>query len=134
VVARILGPGPNAKHGFFSFEPDAQWQVEQGQRIYRESNRCIAYIGEWHTHPFAAPRPSWTDEKAADQISGDPDFRSPEPLSLIVGRRWRAKRDPDPTDSLMVYSWRDDQFEPLEVLRCTLDGSLTGGASRTHHH
>ncbi len=25
VVAHVLGPGPEAKHGFSSFEPDAEW-------------------------------------------------------------------------------------------------------------
>ena len=131
VVAQVLGPGPNAKHGFFSFEPDFEWQVEQGRRIYHQSNRCVTYIGDWHTHPFAPPRPSWTDEKAASQISEDPDFRAPEALSLIVGRIWRARRDSDPIDSLMIYSWRDDRFEPLEIIRCTLDSRFLAGPQKT---
>jgi integrative and conjugative element protein (TIGR02256 family) len=124
VIARVLGPGLNAKHGFFSFEPDSEWQVEEGRRIYRESNRCVAYIGDWHTHPFASPRPSWTDRKAAKQIAEDPDFRAPEPLSLIVGRSWRSvgrsSRSGDrhrdvALDSQVVYVWRDDELDPLDI-------------------
>lgn len=117
VVAQILGPGPNAKHGFFSFEPDFEWQVEQGRRIYNSSNRCIAYIGDWHTHPFAAPSPSWTDRNAAKQISEDADFRAPEPLSLIIGRSWRVSRSSDSSfNSLLVYAWRSGDFERLDTI------------------
>jgi integrative and conjugative element protein (TIGR02256 family) len=122
VVARILGPGPNARHGFFSFEPDSEWQVEHGHRIYRESDRCVAYLGDWHTHPFAPPIPSWTDRKAGRQISEDRDFRAPEPLSLIVGSRWRSRRHPAGLDSLVVYAWRNNNFQPLELFTCNLDG------------
>jgi len=122
VIARALGPGPNAKHGFFSFEPDYEWQVEHGRRIYRESNRCVAYIGDWHTHPFASPRPSWTDRKAARQIAEDPDFRAPEPLSLILGRSWRAgdRHREVALDSLMVYVWRNVELEILDIEPCAI--------------
>lgn len=117
VVAQILGPGPNAKHGFFSFEPDFEWQVEQGRRIYKSSNRCIAYIGDWHTHPFASPSPSWTDRKAAKQISEDSGFRAPEPLSLIIGRSWRGSRNSDNVfNSLLIYAWRSDHFERMDTI------------------
>ncbi|HYQ79107.1 MAG TPA: Mov34/MPN/PAD-1 family protein [Solirubrobacterales bacterium] len=122
VIARVLGPGPNAKHGFFSFEPDYEWQVGQGRRIYRESSRCVAYIGDWHTHPFASPRPSWTDRKAAKQIAEDPDFRAREPLSLIVGRGWRSGNDHRTValDSLVVYVWRNGDLEPLDLEPCDI--------------
>jgi integrative and conjugative element protein (TIGR02256 family) len=124
VVAQILGPGPNAKHGFFSFEPDFEWQVEQGRRIYNSSNRCVAYIGDWHTHPFAAPSPSWTDRRAAKQISEDSGFRAPEPLSLIIGRSWRVSRSSDNSfNSLLVYAWRSGDFERLDTISWKLTTS-----------
>lgn len=101
VIAVTLGPGPNAKHGLSSFEPDAAWQLEEGKRIYVESGRTISYVGEWHTHPRGAPRPSRQDRKTAEQLATDPGFRAPHLLYAIAGKRplrgggWR----------LDIYQW-----------------------------
>lgn len=107
VVMRVLGPGPRAKHRLHSFEPDGAWQREQGARIYRESGRTIAFIGDWHTHPLGGHKPSPQDEVAARVIAGDPLFRAPEPLSAIVARRQRV---------LGVYTWINGSFHEMDVL------------------
>jgi integrative and conjugative element protein (TIGR02256 family) len=127
VVAAVLGPGPNAKHGFRSFEPDGEWQVAEGRRIYRESGRRIAYIGDWHTHPFAVPRPSTQDRSAVLSIADDPDFRAPNPLSAIIGAGWIEwlRR----SDVLMVYAWGGEHLHPMEIRPCRLDDSLLAGLS-----
>jgi integrative and conjugative element protein (TIGR02256 family) len=99
VVDRVLGPGPRAKHGFASFEPDAEWQGQEGARIYRESRRTVAYLGDWHTHPRGKPYPSSQDSQTAKQIAEDTDFRISRPLYAVLGRtfwdiagrRWRLK-------------------------------------------
>ena len=36
VIEQVLGPGPNAGHGLSHFEPDAKWQLGEGERIYAE--------------------------------------------------------------------------------------------------
>lgn len=116
VVARALGPGPGAHHGFRSFEPDATWQVEQGRRIYRGSGRTIAYIGDWHSHPIGALAPSAQDRGAVEIIATDAGFRAPEPLSALVAGTlggWRPSR-------LAVYLWRDQQFEQMQLIECRL--------------
>ncbi len=110
VVRRILGPGPHARHGFSHFEPDHNWQGEEGRRIYEESKRTVAYVGDWHTHPRGAPRPSAQDRKTMAAIANDKDFRSPQPLSLILGRsRFRRRRE------LHVYIWNGTTLEPIKV-------------------
>ena len=92
VIDRILGPGPDAKHRFASFEPDAKWQGREGARIYCESGRTVAYLGDWHTHPRSSPYPSGQDRMTARQIAEDPDFRMSRPLYAILGRTLRAPR------------------------------------------
>jgi integrative and conjugative element protein (TIGR02256 family) len=123
VVAKVLGPGPKARHGCRFFEPDATWQQGEGERIYRESGRRVAYIGEWHTHPLGAPTPSELDRETAQMIAEEPDFRSPRPLSAIVGRRWVDHlRGARPT--LVVYVWAEDRFEEMALERCRVDRLL----------
>jgi len=108
VVSRILGPGPNARHGLSHFEPDHKWQGTEGRRIYNESNRSVAYVGDWHTHPRGAARPSAQDKKTMASIAKDRDFRTPHPLSLIVGRPTRRSR------TLRIYVWNGKMLEPID--------------------
>jgi integrative and conjugative element protein (TIGR02256 family) len=117
VVATVIGPGPRAKHGLWSFEPDGPWQAHEGARIYAESNRTIAYVGDWHTHPRGAPRPSRTDSATMRSIANDPAFRRPEPLSLIAGRCWipRSRRW-----RIVVYQHLDGSLKPTLLLPCDL--------------
>jgi integrative and conjugative element protein (TIGR02256 family) len=109
VVARVVGPGPNARHGVRWFEPDTAWQVVQGRRIYAESGRTIAYLGDWHTHPFGAPRPSSQDAETAKLIARDARFRAPTPLYAILGRSVRSLASLRPW-RLVIYEWHDGRF------------------------
>lgn len=86
---QVLGPGPNARHGWSYFEPEGQWQVARGREIYRASGRTIAYLGDWHTHPHGSAVPSARDRQTALDIATDTVFRAPEPLYGIVARSLR---------------------------------------------
>lgn len=113
VVHRVLGPGPNAKHGLSSFEPDAAWQAEEGKRIYSESGRTTAYVGDWHSHPRGGAQPSKQDIDTMEDIANDPDFRSPEPLSAIaVGPGYFRRRL---SWDLNVFVWNGQNLVPTEV-------------------
>jgi integrative and conjugative element protein (TIGR02256 family) len=113
VIDRMLGPGPKAKHGFASFEPDSEWQAREGARIYHDTGRTVAYIGDWHTHPHGNPYPSGQDRRTVEAIANDTDFRIQNPLYAILGRslrdirarRWR----------LVMYVWNGESLEPIEV-------------------
>jgi integrative and conjugative element protein (TIGR02256 family) len=118
VIASVLGPGPSARHGLRSFEPDAEWQNEQGRRHYRESGRTIAYLGDWHSHPHGGATPSDQDRETAEMIATDPAFRTPQPLYAIASKPWRALRLR--AWQLTVYEWTGEQFVPLDVEACEL--------------
>jgi integrative and conjugative element protein (TIGR02256 family) len=117
VIASVLGPGPNAKHRLSSFEPDAAWQNEIGQDIYRWSGRTITYLGDWHTHPRSTPSPSGQDRRTVAMIASDPRFRAPTPLYAIIGRARRRRRR---RWCLALWEWRDGHLTPLNLELCDL--------------
>lgn len=51
------------------------------------------YLGEWHSHPWAAPVPSGNDGMQMERIANSPEYRCPEPVLLVVGGNpWDAWR------------------------------------------
>lgn len=126
VVAQALGPGPEAKHGLRSFEPDGPWQSTEGQRIYAETARCVAYIGDWHTHPIGPPRPSSQDHRAARLIAEDQAFRAPNPLSAIFGWTFDGR-----ARLFSVFLWKCDRLELMEVGSCLLEDFYSGASGQT---
>lgn len=113
VVARVLGPGPLARHGYRSFEPDGEWQQREGERLYRESGRRVAYLGDWHTHPLGSPKPSPQDLKTVAAIAADDAFRAPEPLYAIAAKPWY--RGGAGRWQLRMMQWRDGRLGRLQV-------------------
>lgn len=50
------------------------------------------YLGEWHYHPNASPKPSGLDLKTMLNLSKNEELHCPEPILLIVGgspSNWR---------------------------------------------
>jgi hypothetical protein len=43
------------------------------------------YLGEWHSHPGAAPDPSGNDINEMRSISRDPTYDCPKPIMIIAG-------------------------------------------------
>lgn len=43
------------------------------------------YLGEWHYHPNASPKPSALDLKTMVNLSKDEDLGCPEPILLVIG-------------------------------------------------
>ncbi len=53
-------------------------------RLWDATDGRVTFLGDWHTHPGGAARPSARDETAAADIAGDADFKTPKPLIGIV--------------------------------------------------
>lgn len=86
VVQQLTGPGPDAEHSEFGFEPDGPWQREELDRTYRASDGTTTYLGDWHLHPGSGARsPSHRDLKTARLIARHKPARLPQPLTLIAG-------------------------------------------------
>jgi integrative and conjugative element protein (TIGR02256 family) len=100
LVSDLVGAGPSARRESHRFEPDGAWQRKQIADLYRSSGRTLAYLGDWHSHPFDGDA-SRLDRATARRIAKTPAARCPHPVMLIVvcsGGRWelRAYR----------YAWR----------------------------
>jgi len=85
VVTDVVGPGPNASHARASFVPDHGYHDGEIARLYAESGRRHAYLGDWHSHPGGSCALSRTDRRTLRRIATTAEARAPEPLMLIVG-------------------------------------------------
>lgn len=87
VITTCIGPGPRAERGRTWFHPDHDWQLDQLASAYVASNRTTTYIGDWHTHPGGAPRPSRRDRRTLRAVRRSVGARANWPLMLILGPR-----------------------------------------------
>ena len=87
VVACAFGPGPKARHGFRSFEPDPETTRRLIASVWDSSEGRYRFLGSWHTHPGGPPVPSPTDEQTASDLSDQPGVLLPRPLLLIQATR-----------------------------------------------
>jgi integrative and conjugative element protein (TIGR02256 family) len=53
--------------------------------LFRRWRQQEYYLGEWHSHPGAAPTPSGTDATQLKLFARAADYHCPEPILLIVG-------------------------------------------------
>jgi integrative and conjugative element protein (TIGR02256 family) len=94
VITAMIGPGPNASHGRFHFEPDQSWQLDAIAEHYEASARRETYLGDWHSHPNATSgEVSAVDRRVLKAIITAPEARCREPLmALFYGdpSRWRV--------------------------------------------
>jgi integrative and conjugative element protein (TIGR02256 family) len=61
VVERITEPGVGDRFGRFFFDRCRKRAQKAVDRAWEESSGKLIYVGEWHTHPEAHPRPSGRD-------------------------------------------------------------------------
>lgn len=84
VVDQVIGPGPNARHERYRFEPDIHWQHAQIADHYYATGGTSTYLGGWHSHPEATHgRLSSIDRKALRTIISEPEAQCPKPLMVI---------------------------------------------------
>jgi integrative and conjugative element protein (TIGR02256 family) len=91
VVTHIIGPGPKAEFGKEDFQPDADFQHSEIDRIYQASGRRDAFLGDWHTHPHTTPFLSRRDRAAIRKVAKHPMSHQPHPIMAILagGDPWR---------------------------------------------
>lgn len=85
VVSAIVGPGPRARHGIRSFEPDAEWQRAEVALRYEAAGRRLHYLGDWHTHPGGIPTLSRLDRSTLHQTARYGPARCPLPVMAVFG-------------------------------------------------
>jgi len=85
VITDAIDAGDNAKHTEHSFLPDQDYQLNEFQRIYYESNGSKLYLGDWHTHPNNLPNLSLQDKKTLVKSATTPESGNPNPIMMILG-------------------------------------------------
>jgi integrative and conjugative element protein (TIGR02256 family) len=55
------------------------------EKIYKESDGKLVYLGEWHTHPNGNPEYSSTDEYTMVGIADNRDIKTLNPILFIGG-------------------------------------------------
>lgn len=81
-ISDASGPPRDSKSGSTWFYRGVQGLQAWLRRLW--TGNCY-YLGEWHFHPRAQPKPSETDVNQIREISCSAAYQCPEPLLIIVG-------------------------------------------------
>lgn len=84
VVTTIVGPGRNAIHRPWSFDPDQDWHERALAKVYADSGRKVQYLGDWHSHPNGRASLSPHDKDALKLIASFAPARNSEPIMLVI--------------------------------------------------
>lgn len=84
VITDTIPAGPRAERRKRRFVPDGEWQQTRLTDTYKRSHRITTYLGDWHSHPFGHPRPSWVDRKTFARVAASEDSGTRFPLMLIL--------------------------------------------------
>ncbi|MFB9047280.1 Mov34/MPN/PAD-1 family protein [Sphingobium indicum] len=80
IVTGLVGPGPKALHGRYTFLPDHPWQIARIREAFDASEGDLDYLGDWHTHPDGVAQMSEMDCKTLSRI----ERRVKSPLMMIA--------------------------------------------------
>ena len=87
IITDISFPYPSDRKGRFRFSRKSAGHQEYMDKLWEESGRTKAYLGEWHTHDQYYPTPSIIDRNTWKRISKrDNNFE--QCFFLIVGRKY----------------------------------------------
>lgn len=84
-VIRATGPGPNAEQSAYRFSRDVDYVQSELEQAAGELGERGAYVGEWHSHLVADPRPSTTDIDSLCGIADEPGYLTRCPIMIIAG-------------------------------------------------
>lgn len=63
-IEQATGPRPSDRRTPLSFIPNRLAERSEIRRLFKKG---LHYVGDWHTHPEAKPRPSSTDERSINE-------------------------------------------------------------------
>ena len=84
-VLEVTDAGPNAVERATQFERDCDYCQTRVDDAARRLGARGQYVGEWHSHLEAKPRPSPRDIESLVGIAGAPNYLTDEPVMLIAG-------------------------------------------------
>jgi integrative and conjugative element protein (TIGR02256 family) len=84
-ITHASGPGPRARRTRYSFARDTPFCQRFLDEVAIGTGSHVDYVGEWHKHHEAVPRPSWRDVRTAAEIADNPDYHVRLCLLLIIG-------------------------------------------------
>jgi len=84
IITNVGIPTNNDKQGPLSFIRNKQQAQELTDFAWHESNGEVNHIGEWHSHIFPSPMPSWVDRSDMKRSYDDGEFVFDHFFSLIV--------------------------------------------------
>lgn len=113
VISNVIRPPSDSRAGRAWFRRGVVGLNSILNRLWR--GRRGYYIGEWHSHPSADPRPSPADCAQMAQIAVSDSYNCPEPILVIIGggpdREWEFGTFVFPRSNL------DKNSEPIEMAR-----------------
>lgn len=83
VVTHASSCGPNAKRSRNSIVFDTTYCNKFISEFFTQSNGCLTYIGDWHSHVEPILIPSYTDKKQIAMIANDVNACLSTPIMLI---------------------------------------------------
>ncbi|KQW23199.1 hypothetical protein ASC80_07870 [Afipia sp. Root123D2] len=83
-IVTATGPRSRDRRGRFSFWPH---RASEQKEIFEHHALGLDYVGDWHTHPEDAPKPSSDDLTSIGEIVRRSTHHLPGFLLLIVGRK-----------------------------------------------
>ena len=90
IITDITVPSTKDKSGRLFFIRNKNVAQKSINELWKENNGVINYLGEWHTHPWANPKPSIPDLVFIKSLRKDKSNVWPELFMLIIGQNTTA--------------------------------------------
>jgi integrative and conjugative element protein (TIGR02256 family) len=121
VVTDLISDGPNSTHGRFRFKPDQEYQLNNIEYIYTNSNGRITYLGDWHSHPNSYPILSLLDKRTLTKIALTKESKCMHPVMMIYGKlpdKWSVNVVRFNNGVMRIWPFCQCEYE---VLDCIID-------------
>jgi integrative and conjugative element protein (TIGR02256 family) len=92
-IVSVMPPSQKSRAGRNWFKRDAASATQYLDRLFKESNGTIFYLGEWHTHPARSTEPSGQDLTVIADLVSDSSLVADFLVCIIV----------DPQAKLIVW-------------------------------